>query len=151
MFYKQAVNSKDGYQAHCKTCDNKRKDVWVRQNPKLAAQHQKVADKNRASNPNRRYRSTIWKKNNPVKVKMADARRRAAKLNRTPKWLDVVDVAEIEFTYEYAAALRSCGLNYHVDHVLPLQGKKVSGLHAPSNLQVVYWKENLRKGNLFEP
>ena len=50
------------------------------------------------------------------------------------------------------AALRSkmFGFSWHVDHVLPLQGKLVSGLHTPYNLQVIPWVDNVRKANKFE-
>jgi hypothetical protein len=88
-----------------------------------------------------------WKKNNPGKVRADTVKRRTAKLNRTPTWLDRVQSAEIEFTYEYCSALRSIGLNYHVDHIVPLQGKSVSGLHVPWNLQVIHATENIRKSN----
>jgi len=91
-----------------------------------------------------------WKLNNIGKVRADTIKRRASKIQRTPPWLDVVQSAEIEFTYKYCAALRSIGLNYHVDHIVPLQGKNVSGLHVPWNLQVIPADENIRKANRFE-
>jgi hypothetical protein len=74
---------------------------------------------------------------------------RSAKDNRTPSWLDAVDYAEIESTYAYCAGLRAAGLDYHVDHVVPLRAEVVSGLHVPWNLQVIPGAENVRKRNEF--
>ena len=92
-------------------------------------------------------RKAEYAKNNCDVINAAVARRKAAKLMRTPKWLDQTFIKEIEFTYTWCAALRSCGLNYHVDHVVPLQGETVSGLHVPWNLQVIPASENIRKRN----
>ena len=88
-----------------------------------------------------------WKENNAGKVRADTVKRRTAKINRTPAWLDIVQNAEIEFTYIYCAALRSVGMDYHVDHVVPLQGNIASGLHTPWNLQVIHARENESKGN----
>ncbi len=41
------------------------------------------------------------------------------------------------------------GILFHVDHIVPLNGENVSGLHCPDNLQVIPWYENLAKGNSF--
>jgi len=94
-----------------------------------------------------KVRKSEYSKNNRDIINAAVARRKAAKLMRTPRWLDPVSLKEIEFTYTWCAALRLCGLNYHVDHVVPLQGENVSGLHVPWNLQVIPAVENIKKRN----
>ena len=44
----------------------------------------------------------------------------------------------------------STGIKHHVDHVYPLQGKLVSGLHVHTNMQILQWRENVVKNNKFE-
>ena len=80
-----------------------------------------------------------------------NGKRRAAKLLRTPKWLTQDDLFFIEEAY-HLAKLRTelLGIPYHVDHILPLQGKTVSGLHVPANLQVIPATINLKKSNRHE-
>jgi hypothetical protein len=57
----------------------------------------------------------------------------------------------IEQAYEIAALRTEMfGFSWHVDHVAPLLGKKVSGLHVPQNLRVIPGLENMSKGNRFE-
>ena len=79
------------------------------------------------------------------------AKRRADLLARLPKWLSVDEKWMIGQAYALAK-LRSkmTGFDWHVDHVIPLRGKDVSGLHTPYNLQVIPAIENLRKGNRHE-
>ena len=69
------------------------------------------------------------------------AKRRAAKLQRTPSWGNEQKIKEIYL---------SCPEGMHVDHVIPLQGKLVSGLHVSENLQYLTAKENLSKSNTYE-
>lgn len=78
-------------------------------------------------------------------------RRKIALLNRTPKWLTDDDMWVMEEAY-ILAALRSkvTGVSHHVDHEIPLRGKKVSGLHVPTNLRVIPALENMQKTNKFE-
>lgn len=63
---------------------------------------------------------------------------RAAKLHRTVSWANQEKIKEI---YD------NCPEGYHVDHIIPLQGKYVSGLHVEGNLQYLTAKENLSKSN----
>jgi hypothetical protein len=43
------------------------------------------------------------------------------------------------------------GEKYEVDHIIPLQHEKVSGLHVPANLQILTAVENREKGSHFDP
>jgi hypothetical protein len=76
--------------------------------------------------------------------------RRLAKIQRTPAWLTDIDFERINNEYRVAALLtKVTGSAWHVDHIVPLQGKMVSGLHVPSNLRVLPATENIRKSNNF--
>ncbi len=87
---------------------------------------------------------------NPGKINAISSKRRAARLQRTPNWLTPDDYHAIRTLYETAAALtKSTGINHHVDHIIPLQGKIVSGFHCPTNLQILTATENHNKNNKF--
>ena len=76
------------------------------------------------------------------------ARRRAARLRAIPAWLTSEQHAEIAVLYRAAkAATVDTGVLHVVDHVVPLLGKTVCGLHVPWNLQVLTGSENARKIN----
>lgn len=72
-------------------------------------------------------------------------KRRAAKLQRTPQWADEDAIRSIYD--ECAKTSKRTGIKHHVDHVVPLNGKNVCGLHVASNLQIIPAIENLRKRN----
>lgn len=77
-----------------------------------------------------------------------EAKRGAAKKQRTPPWLNQAYFAEIEGMYHFAKFMgQITGRKYHVDHIEPVQGSDVSGLHVPWNMQVIPAIENIRKGN----
>jgi len=76
--------------------------------------------------------------------------RRSSKLRATPKWLSEVQKGEMRDTYrECASATSRTGIIHHVDHIVPLKGDLVCGLHVPWNLQIISANSNLRKGNRF--
>lgn len=83
-----------------------------------------------------------WQKNNNGRVKAIKARRRAALLMATPEWARSGEIwRRLVLVYE------SCPSGLEVDHIVPLQGKDVCGLHVPWNLQYLTKSENSSKGN----
>lgn len=78
------------------------------------------------------------------------AKRRAALEQRTPPWLTREQFEAIVDFYELRRELEAkTGVPHHVDHVVPLRGRKVSGLHVPWNLQVIPATANISKGNKY--
>lgn len=80
-----------------------------------------------------------------------EARRRAAKLNATPKWMTAEDFKEISVIYAESARLsKDRGIPYEVDHIVPLCGKDVCGLHVAWNLSPIEAYKNRMKSNNME-
>lgn len=69
------------------------------------------------------------------------ANRRADKILRTPSWADLEKIKEI---------YSKCPEGFHVDHIIPLKGVLVSGLHVENNLQYLPALDNIKKRNTFK-
>lgn len=82
--------------------------------------------------------------NNPGFMNAQNGIRRALKLQATPKWLTKEQIKQIENFY------KNCPKGYEVDHIIPLNGKNVRGLHVVWNLQYLTKKENVVKRNKFD-
>lgn len=169
---------KGGLRARCKVCrkaDNKawreankervkaNKKTWQQANKEKVRANQKTwqqanPDKQRASvkawyeanKEQEKVKSKAWKQANPDKCNTYNAKRRSAKLQRTPSWLTTDDWNKINYMYSLAAFMtQQTGIKHHVDHIIPLQGCTVSGLHTPNNLQILTASENSSKGNRY--
>ena len=92
--------------------------------------------------PENRAVGLAWAKNNPDMHTAKNMRYKAAKLNRTPPWADHDKIKEL-----YGAASQA---GYEVDHVVPLQGLTVSGLHVHQNLQLLPKSVNCGKCNRWD-
>lgn len=77
---------------------------------------------------------------------MAGKRRRARERRATPPWLSPLQRLAIGSLYLLAATMtRLSGEQHVVDHIVPLDGKLVCGLHVPWNMRVTHWRENAVK------
>ena len=96
----------------------------------------------------RKIKASAYRKKNKDKLLAQTRARQAAKLNRTPPWADLKKVEE--FYFEARRLSEETGILHHVDHIVPLQSKFVSGLHVETNLRIVPAKVNLSKNNKFD-
>jgi hypothetical protein len=145
-----------------------RKDAEkARQKPELIAK-KRASDAEYRKNNREKFLAGIaaWSKKNPEKVKQYAKKtkeknrgrvnsdtvaRRLAKIRRTPAWLTEDDKWLLKEAYNLAVLrTKMFGFPWHVDHIIPLQGEMVSGLHVPNNIQVIPWIDNVRKANSFE-
>lgn len=137
---------KDGYQDDCKSCVKQYNKQYREENKDKISQQQKQykkENKNKISEKNKKY-----KKENKGKVLSWKEKSRAQKLQATPNWLTVEHLKSIERFYTISKEMElSSGVKYHVDHIIPLQGETVCGLHVPWNLQTLEVSENLSKNN----
>lgn len=160
---KCGLNEKKPMQSYCVGCisvytkerySKKRDSLLKNQHEYIEKNREQINSKNKeykAKNLEKCHNLTkIWKQENKAKVISSNGKRRANLRNAVPKWLTEDDLWMIEQAYELAQLrTRVFGFKWHVDHVIPLKGKNVCGLHTPCNLQVIPAKENLKKRNFF--
>lgn len=95
----------------------------------------------------RRYKNNHKIANPDMYKELVSLRRRRFR-QATPNWLTATQRMEIRLKYRLAIELsRATGIRHAVDHIIPLQGEEVCGLHVPWNLQVIPQTENLKKYN----
>ena len=140
-FHKRTYPSgKVGTQGKCKVCQNNHLKKWAKQKRKTDPEYRK------------KYRETQNKRReNPEYVALHNslcAKRRARKLKATPEWLSKKQKDRMTNIYRVRAKISAAtGKEHHVDHVVPLKGENVCGLHVPWNLAIIPAEMNLSKGN----
>lgn len=137
--------AKDGLFSYCKECQKSYRLAYYNANAEAEKGRFKAYRETNVDAT--KLRQQKYYANNKSTYNARTRKRQAAKLQRTPAWLTQGDMFEMECIYKYCSALRSIGLDYEVDHIIPLQGKEVSGLHVPTNLQVIYSAQNRSKHN----
>lgn len=92
-----------------------------------------------------------WLQENRARVNSYNMARYAGLKRATPDWLSAAQQDEIVSFYEKAKQLtKQTGVKHEVDHIVPLKGVYVSGLHVPWNLRVITKAQNMAKGNTYD-
>ncbi len=154
-FYKRSDNNT--HRSHCKTCTRPKNRVgaakWRAKNPEsVKEQNLRFKTLNpdyskewyQANLVHARAKRRKYREDNLAVYAANTAKYRAAKLQRTPSWLTEEHWDQINSIYE------NCPPGYHVDHIVPLQGENVCGLHIPLNLRIIPAEDNLSKSNKLE-
>ena len=159
-YFAKNSKGKHGVRGRCKDCgkgynksyyqEYKRK--WAKENKEYKKEYKRKhyqENKERYKECNKEY-SRRWIQDNPDKNRARTAKKRARKRNATPEWLTEEQDNKIKLYYKIAKALENIdGVKRHVDHIVPLKGKGVRGLHVPWNLQILTAEQNLSKNNSY--
>jgi len=144
--FSKNIRRKDLLSIYCKDCNNKYKKEWQQNNKDKTAQYDKLWQQSNKDKKAKNYKN--WQIQNRAKVNTYNSARRALEIQATPKWLTKIQESTIEAFYWLAKLQEELtDTKYHVDHIIPLKGKTVCGLHVPWNLQVLSAKDNLSKSN----
>jgi hypothetical protein len=127
----------------CITCCATHRDEYYKANPEKKAEYYKANTEKLAA-----Y-AAAYRRANPHIRTALHAKRRATKLNATPAWADLEAIKKIYS--DCAFITQATGVQQHVDHIVPLQGKTVCGLHVHYNLQIIDASDNRHKSNRLLP
>jgi hypothetical protein len=133
----------------CMQCDRDWQKRFRIENPekhkaKTKATYERTREKHLAQ-------KKVYRQSNKAKVNALAKAYKVRKKNRIPVWVDKDHMWLIKEAYELAQLrVKQFGFSWHVDHIIPLQGELVSGLHVIQNLQVIPGIENIKKKNKFE-
>ena len=127
------LNKKKKYQENRESILEEKKNYYLRNRDKILEQKR------------------LYRKLNRAGRNALEAKRYNSKKRRTPGWLTKDQLDNIKSYYWLAQDLfKISGQTYHVDHIVPLQGNNVCGLHVPWNLQVLPSDINILKSNSYE-
>lgn len=148
-FHKDS-SKKDGCTSTCKACAIARTKQYYAQNKERVLERvSEWVDQNRDKH---NKKCNAWAKRNKASVNARTARRYAAKTQATPSFVthNPDFMWMIQEAYDLAQMrTKMFDTPWEVDHIVPLRGKKASGLHTPWNLRVIPMSENRRKSNTF--
>jgi hypothetical protein len=150
----------NGKNSYCKACQSKKNKLWRQENADVRASYEKEYKKthkeklkvvkHRWDSENTSHRKAYRELHKSRYAAHAMRRYVRVKLCQ-PTWLSECQIKVIEDFYWLAKDIRTVtGESYHVDHIVPLQGKNFCGLHVPWNLQILPASVNISKSNRLE-
>lgn len=163
---KHRLQKREDYRKHREKRKQYNRERYYENRAEILSAHSERYRSDPAAQQAARARTSKWAAENPERRKeiervyrakpeskarsAARARKRqAAKLERTPSWANDQLIAAY---YKEAKRLEELtGIEFQVDHIIPLQGELVSGLHVETNLQLLTRHDNGRKSNKFDP
>lgn len=130
--FSKNCRTKDGLQCECKVCRSEAKKKYRAEN------------KDKIIESNRRYRQR-----NKHKRRFNERCRKRKIKSSIPSWADYL---QMQAYYDVCKFFNEVNgfIKYHVDHIIPINGKNVCGLHVHNNLQVIPALDNIRKSNKYE-
>jgi hypothetical protein len=139
-------HTKSGFSRSCRKCARLRaRDYYSRNKEKRNSATSANYYKNHEQN---KFKARQYYYKNKDIVFSNCAKRRTAKLKAIPCWIDKLHEDRIKSIYRACInATKSTGKKHHVDHIIPLQGSTVCGLHVWWNLRIMPAEQNLSKGN----
>lgn len=168
LFYKDATK-RDGLSHFCKDCTKEKRKQHYKTNKSDILERNKKwqqsdigksyntkwyrTDKGKAQVAKYRERNSgrvkqtmsEYYQNNKDRFYESAAKRDFVVSRATPPWADLSKIRKLVRERERITA--ETGIPHHLDHIVPLQGENVSGLHCEDNLQIITARENLSKGN----
>lgn len=140
-------NGKAYYRSACKACTLKDRKKYQGENrTQIECRRKQFYNENK---PRVKAQQKVWRDKNLLSRVVRNAKRRSVQ-GRATIPLTTQQEQQIKDFYWLAKDLTVVsGETYHVDHIVPLQGKNVCGLHVPWNLQVLPADINLSKGNRY--
>jgi len=174
-YWKQKSN-KDGLYTYCRTCAYKQRREWFNKNRKENLEyHVRYRQENKEkvdaqiaewheNHPESRLEARrAWKDRNRDRVRKENSEYKRKNRDKGARWaakrranlLKVSgysneDLNELVLQEAYTVAKKrteATGVQYDVDHIIPLQGRNACGFHCWNNVQVIPRMDNLKKGN----
>lgn len=132
----------------CIACQREAVARWKVKNPEWGSlYHQRTKNTARHRARNKRSCKRNYEKKKAMYMAAVVARR-ALKISAMPSWADRKAINKIYRERERIS--KETGVIHHVDHIVPLQGREVCGLHVPWNLQIIPAPDNFIKYNRFD-
>lgn len=134
QYKKMLLNCRKSYKKH----RNQRLKKMAEERAKLTPEERKA----------RSEASVAWSKANKKKNRAKSNAYRLRKIQATPKWLTPQQLMQIRaFSFKAKELTKATGVRHETDHIIPLGGENVCGLHVPWNIQVVTSTYNKKKRN----